>query len=289
LTDHGSSRAQVLPPRRYRWREGADEHELTLAFVPGTGGKPYEFGHGTNRRSVELPSFFITTTPVTQALWQHVMGSNQAARSDLCCTMENVSWDALTSRGGFLERINAREILSIVSGDDPDLEFRLPSETEWEYAARGGPHWRDGFAFSGGNDPDEVAWYGPRWTPRHDLMARVFGWRIAWKLAHVFGPPGRLRTRTHPVAEKKPNQLGLYDMSGNVWEWCEDVCADIAVVPRDGTPYLGSGTERRLRGGCHHNWDLHCRVFWRYGIASDAHDGCIGFRLVLASPRAAGR
>jgi formylglycine-generating enzyme required for sulfatase activity len=229
----------------------------------------------------------MATTPATQALWQHVTGANPAVRPDIRSPVENVSWDHLTERGGFLDRINASAILPVVAGAEPDWRFRLPSETEWEYAARGGPHWHDGFAFSGSNDPDAVAWYGPRWTRRHQLLVRLLGWRAAWRLAHLFGPRRRLRTRTHPVAGKAPNQLGLYDMSGNVWEWCEDVCADLAAVPADGSPYRGPGTERRLRGGCHHNWDLHCRVFWRYGIASDAHDGCIGFRLVLAAPRAA--
>lgn len=91
------------------------------------------------------------------------------------------------------------------------------------------------------------------------------------------------RTRTHPVALKAPNQLGLYDMSGNVWEWCQDVCTDdLNEVPADGAPYLGPGDERRLRGGCHTNWDLHCTVSWRYGITPDAHDSCLGFRVALA-------
>ena len=92
------------------------------------------------------------------------------------------------------------------------------------------------------------------------------------------------RTTIHPVREKSPNQLGLYDMSGNVWEWCQDVyCEDIDLITNDGRPHLGSGNERVLRGGCHHNWDLHCCVWWRYAIQQDAHDGCIGFRLVLSS------
>ena len=164
-----------------------------------------------------------------------------------------------------------------MAGPGSTLRFRLPSETEWEYAARGGPHWTDGFDYSGSDDPDEVAWYGPRWTRAHELACRLLGWRFVGRWGQFRGP-----TRTHDVATKAPNQLGIYDMSGNVFEWCQDVCVDMDKVPLDGTPWLGPGDERRLRGGCHNNWSLFIRVWWRYGIVPDAHDGCIGFRLVLA-------
>ena len=71
-------------------------------------------------------------------------------------------------------------------------------------------------------------------------------------------------------------------MSGNVWEWCQDACVELNDVPNDGTAASGSPDERRLRGGSHENWDLHCRVWWRYGITPEARGRCIGLRLVLA-------
>jgi formylglycine-generating enzyme required for sulfatase activity len=271
-----------MQPLSYSWRQNGVEHVLHFAPVAGTGGKPYLFGAGPNQRLIEIRDFHIMSTPVTQALWAHVMGSNPAERTGARLPVENVSWDHITEPGGFLERINASDVRAAVADAEGGLRFRLPSETEWEYAARGGPHWPDGFTFSGSHDIDAVAWYGRRFSRWRRGLCRALGWRIGWRLATRFKRP--ILTHTHDVATKAPNQLGLYDMCGNVWEWCDDACVDdIDAVPRDGTSWRDAGDDRRLRGGCHHNWDIHCTVSFRYGIARDSHDGCIGFRLALAS------
>jgi formylglycine-generating enzyme required for sulfatase activity len=243
---------------RYSWQASHGAGLFELAFVEGTHGQPYSFGESTGARMVEIQDFFIGTVPVTQALWTHVAGEHAkpSVHRGSNLPLENVSWDEIVRQGGFLDRINGSAVRTSISADFPNHRgtFRLPSETEWEYAARGGRQWRDGFRFSGSDDIDAVAWYD-----------RKHG------------------DYTHPVGLKAPNQLGLYDMSGNVWEWCQDVFTrDVGNIPRDGTPHMGPGDERVLRGGCFHNWAVHCTVSKRYEIAHDYHDGCIGLRLVFS-------
>ncbi len=229
---------------------------LTMVYVAGTGEQAFWFGEDTHRFPVQAGDFWMSALTVTQALWKHIMGKDanrSRFRSD-DRPVEHVSWDDINQAGGFLERLNNSDILSALKEQVPTVEaFRLPSEAEWEYAARGGKHWRENLLFSGSDNPDEVAWY-----------------------------KANSGNQTHPAGKKAPNQLGIYDLCGNVWEWCQDIHTyDTNLIPKNGMPYLGEGKSRILRGGCHHNGAVHCTVSKRYEIIPDAADECIGFRLVL--------
>lgn len=235
-----------------------DIYELEMIFVEGTKGPGFMFGVEGDKHEITVKDFFIAKFPVTRALWKHIMGkeSSDESQKGYNWPADHLSWFDVTNDNGFLYRINQNDLLKKLQeqlGESPAARFRLPSEAEWEYAARGGKYWKDNFMFSGSNNIDEVAWF-----------------------------KDNSGNRTHEVGEKSPNQLGIYEMNGNIWEWCEDIhTPDTTKIPKDGSPYPGDGTERILRGGCHHNWAIHCTVSKRYAITPDAFDGCIGFRLVM--------
>jgi formylglycine-generating enzyme required for sulfatase activity len=240
----------------YKWNALGKDHVFELVHVGESRLNVYSFGYPSEGPQIDLRAFFIGTVPVTRALWMHVMGAdpNPSVNEGPDLPLVNASWNDLTCSGGFLDRINDGPIPAAFSDElGYGAEFRLPSETEWEYAARGGPHWKDGFRFSGSDDIDRVAWYD-----------RKHG------------------DHTQAVQLKAPNQLGIYDLSGNVWEWCQDVFTpNVNEIPKDGSAFVGTGDERVLRGGCFHNWAVHCTVSKRYEISRAFHDGCVGFRLVF--------
>ena len=195
---------------------------------------------------VVVPDFYICKYPVTKEQWRQIMGVILAEfQRDLNRPVENVSWH---NAQAFIKKLNE------LTGK----RYRLPSEAEWEYAARGGSQSK-GYEYSGGNNIDEVAWCG-----------------------------GNSGGTTHPVGQKKPNEIGLYDMSGNVWEWCEDVWhKNYKRAPEDGSVWWyskSSKTYRIARGGSSHHNPEGCRAAKRHGVEVSAHTAINGFRLAHDYP-----
>ena len=189
--------------------------------------------------SVTLSDYYIGQTQVTQELWQAVMGSNPSYfKGDNQRPVENVSWNDCQE---FIEKLNR------LTGKN----FRLPTEAEWEYAARGGSKSR-GYKYSGSNNPDAVAWCDDN-----------------------------SGDKTHPVATKQANELGLYDMNGNVWEWCYDRYGDYSSNSQTNPTGASECSDRVLRGGGTSNIAGHVRVSYRNWTASDSRDSIFGFRLAL--------
>jgi len=233
-------------------------YELELVHVSGTiVHDPFIFGSQGEEQEITIPDFYIAKFECTQALWDFIM------KEDSCRFLykgdeqpaEHVSWDDCQF---FIEKISEKFKVS----------FRLPTETEWEYAARGGRDWRDGYHFAGSNNMDESGWFEGNAGPYTDLQ-QIRQLKNRDKL-----------TIAHPVGQKKPNQLGLYDMNGNLWEWCQDWFVRATdQIPKNGNAYEISTGSKVLRGGCHHNGAVHCTNTMRYEIPPDSFDGCIGFRL----------
>ena len=188
--------------------------------------------------SVTLNSYSIGETEVTQALWQAVMGSNPSDYSGSNRPVEQVSWNDCQD---FISRLNA------LTGED----FRLPTEAEWEFAARGGNKSR-GYKYAGSNSIDDVAWY-------------------------VDNSSGK----THEIATKQPNELGLYDMSGNVREWCNDWYGHYNSSAQTNPTGPASENGCVYRGGCWIDYAWGCRVSFRYGSSLSYRDDETGFRLAL--------
>ena len=236
--------------------------DTNMAFVEGGSfqmGSNDGYGDEKPIHEVTLSSFWIGKYEVTQKEWNEVMGKSPSNWIGDQLPVENVSWfDAVE----YCNKRSIREGLTPCyrgSGDnitcDWDADgYRLPTEAEWEYAARGGVKSR-GFKYSGSNNIDEVAWYD-----------------------------GNSGERTHDVGTKLPNELGIYDMSGNVWEWCWDIPGSYPSGAQTNPHGATSGTVRVLRGGnWYYNADF-CTVSFRFVKIASYSNIYLGFRVCRVSP-----
>jgi len=197
--------------------------------------------------NVTLDDYYIGETEVTQELWEAVMGTNPSYFKGSNKPVEMVSWNDCQE---FIKKLNQ------LTG----INFRLPTEAEWEYAARGGNK-SQGYKYAGSNTIDEVAWYSDN---AYDVgeSSRDYG--------------------THPVDTKSPNELGIYDMSGNVYEWCSDWYREYSSSSQSNPTGPTSGSYRLFRGGCWYDYAQCCRVSYRYGYFPDGWGNGNGFRLVCS-------
>ena len=210
--------------------------------------------------SVTLSSYYIGKTEVTQALWQAVMGSNPSNFKGADLPVECVSWDDCQE---FIQKLNS------LTGRN----FRLPTEAEWEFACRGGNNSR-GYKYSGRNKLGSVAWYnGNSGGKTHSVGSFLWGGFSA--------PTGDSGGKTHPVGTKTPNELGIYDMSGSVWEWCNDWYGNYTANSQTNPtgPQCGSGRVRR--GGSWFNDARSCRSSNRNGNYPPDRCNFLGLRLAL--------
>ncbi len=229
--------------------------------VVASGKKPFEpemvfvkggiFMMGSNNgedderpvHQVTLSDFSIGKYEVTQAQWRAVMGSNPSefAGCDQC-PVEQVSWGEVQQ---FISVLNSKT----------GKRYRLPTEAEWEYAARGGSQSR-GYTYSGSNDIGSVAWYTEN-----------------------------SGGKTHSVGQKQHNELGLYDMTGNVWEWCSDWYGPYTSASDVNPSGAYSGLYRVYRGGSWYDLPQNCRSAFRNSHSPGGRINGLGFRLVLAPVR----
>ncbi len=231
---------------------------MELVYVePGTfkmGSNKGELDEKPVHKVTISKAYWIGKYELTQREYQLIMGNNPSYYRGVDKPVECVSWnDAMK----FCEKLNKREHQA--GRVPPGYEYRLPTEAEWEYAARGGNKSK-AYKYSGGNNIDAVAWYGPNSS-----------------------------RQTHEVGTKSANELGIHDMSGNVWEWSLDSCNKSGVVAgivtdtyknRSVDPFCNS-SYHIFRGGGWYRGDRLCRVSARAGNSPDRRLYYLGFRIVL--------
>lgn len=210
-------------------------------FKMGCKGDRADCGNTWPLIEMKVRSFFILRYEITQKLWETIMESNPSVNAT-CenCPVENVSWEDVQS---FIQKVNNLS----------EKKFRLPTEQEWEFAAKGGLQ-SNNYKFAGSNNLDSIGWY---------------------KLNS---------SSTQPVGRKSANELGLYDMTGNVFEWCSNFSSDNLEIYLTSPEGITNGQEKIIRGGSYAKGDYSCGTIKRnnYNLKSKSPE--IGFRLVYDAP-----
>ena len=200
--------------------------------------EPFDWEKPTHQVTL-TNDYYIGKYEVTQALWQAVMGNNPSEFKGDNLPVEKVSWD------------DCQEFISKLS-NMTGKKFRLPTEAEWEYAARGGKKSR-GYQYSGSNNLSDVAWY-----------------------------KDNSDSKTHAVGSKQANELGIYDMSGNVREWCQDWYGNYSSISQTNPTGVTSGSYRVSRGGGWGGYVWFCHSSYRGYDTPDGRNDFLGLRLVLS-------
>ena len=216
------------------------------------GDDQSQFDEEKPAHRVRLSTFYISKYPVTQSQWQAVTGENPAYFKGLNRPVENISWHEAQD---YIEKLSKQT----------GKQFYLPTEAQWEYAARGGKY-SQGYSYSGSDKLKQVAWYEEN-----------------------------SNNETHEVGLLLANELGIHDMSGNVWEWCADAlsegyyqaCQQQGVIENPPGPDAEASIHRVLRGGSNFHQPQDCRVTYRFGRHPDNRTDRIGFRLCF-SPSVSG-
>ena len=219
--------------------ENHDGLGLDMVFVEGG---TFQMGSNENDgekpvHQVTLSDFYIGKYEVTQKQWRAVMGTDPSLHENCDdCPVEQVSWDDIQK---FLNELNNKT----------GKKYRLPTEAEWEYAARGGNKSK-GYTYAGSNAIEEVAQY-----------------------------KGNNDKNISPVGSKNANELGIYDMSGNVWEWCSDWYGTYSSNSQTNPKGTTSGSGRVIRSGSWVNYSVFCRTTFRYDFTPEFRSNNFGFRL----------
>ena len=250
----------------------ADTSHPAMLLVQGgtfTMGSTSGYSDELPLHQVTVSSFYIAKTEVTQGQWKAVMGSNPSYFTSVGDNgpVEQVTWYSCIS---YCNKLSIKEgktpVYSIGGNTSPSSwtsgtivfdttakGYRLPTEAEWEYAAKGGNQTHN-YTYSGSNNVDSVAWYWDNW--------------------------GTTANSTHTVGAKASNELGLYDMSGNVYEWCWDWYGAYSSTAQTNPTGASSGSYRLLRGGSWLHFQFFCRVSSRNNNYPDSNYINIGFRVV---------